>query len=165
MASHSSASHPPQNKTGPGNPHQDANGNTNDAPTRRGTNNPYAAALLSLQPGNSFTIRKDNKLRSNVRRMARYYSIPIITKTASCDEIRVWRKDPTKYVERQQIKFSKNVPPPSKPTDVLEVIKLREAKAAAKKAREAAIQKVELVNDDQHSVLLVIVRKPKGGVI
>lgn len=165
LAPQSSADQPLQAKTTPGNPPKDGNGNINHAPNRRGTNNPYATALLSLELGDSFTIRRDNKLRSNVRRLARYYSIPIITKAENPGEIRVWRKDLAKYAERQRIKFSKNVPPPPKPTDVLEVIKLREAKAEARKARQAATQKVELVNNEQHSVSLVIVRKLNGGAI
>ena len=79
---------------------------------RLGPRNRYAKALLSMQPGDSFTIRKDIRLRMRGVVSARYYGIPIATRTISSDEIRVWRVDNVERTETDPIVVRTNVPPP-----------------------------------------------------
>jgi hypothetical protein len=92
----------------------------------RGPRNRYAKALLSMQPGDSFTIRKEGNLRSNVTNIARYYRISITTRAESSDAIRVWRVD--ERAEIEPIVVRGNVPLPAKLTSAVELALRREAK-------------------------------------
>ncbi|SRR6266496_6207032 len=119
----------------------------------------YAKALLSMQPGDSFSIPKDQKLRGNVLRTARYLRIPTTSRTVSQNEIRIWRVE-DKPIEPRPIAVKREVPLPTKMTSAVEIALLREAKA--KTMRQNAgdrIQEVELVNNERQTVTLVIVEK------
>src|SRR5438105_1485114 len=86
--------------------------------SRRGPRNPHAKALLLMQPGDSFTIPKDDKLRMKIIVIARYYGVPIVTRTVSSEEIRVWCDDKSISAETEPIAISRNVPLPVSPAEI-----------------------------------------------
>jgi len=129
--------------------------NSPQRPLRSG----YAKALLSMQPGDSFTIPNDERLRGRVRTAAHYWRIPITGRIVSPNEIRIWRVE-DKPIDPRPIAVNSEVPPPAKLTSAAEIALLREAKAKILRQNAGERkQEVELVNNERHTVTLVIVEK------
>ena len=119
----------------------------------------YRKVLLSMQPGDSFSIPKDRRLRSNILRIARYLRIPTTSRSTSDNEIRIWRVG-DKPIEPRPIAVNKGVPLPVKLTSAVEIARQREAKARSVRQNAGdRIQEVELVNNERHTITLVIAEK------